>query len=444
MLGEAMNICRHRSLVVLTVAPWLFACAGSGRDAAHSPTDGTQAGPMTATSGVEEPLTPGDLAVGDALTAGLAALDGGDPVQAILYLGRVVRDGDDAQTKDALLGLADAHVALRDYTAAARVHASLLARGDLDAATRISVSFAKGALEAELGEWEASAADYARALELAPPEPSRRVEALVRRGFALFQLDRLDEARAVLADADREWGDSQRDGSERFPSLYFVAMGRFYQAAVLHRRFLEAPIRLPMAQMKADFDRKLELLDAAQRAYNETIAVKHPYWVSAAGYQLGELFERFYVDVSRSPVPVELDAAALRTYERELDAQLRPAIEKAMWVHEQNLAAARRLGYATEFVERSERALARLRSVGLEHGDFRALLVDGAFDPDEDAAGAREQGSPRSPRASGKTEPAGRGDDGSGGGEGGDPAGTTWGGDLGAAEPPYVPPMRPL
>jgi tetratricopeptide (TPR) repeat protein len=325
---------------------------------------------------------------------------------------------------------------LRDHAAAARVHASLLSREDLDVATRISVCFAKGALEAELGQWEASAADYARALELDPPEPSRRVEALVRRGFALFQLDRLDEARAVLADADRVWSDSQRDGSERFPSLYFVAMGRFYQAAVLHRRFLDAPIRLPMAQMKADFDRKLELLDAAQRAYNETIAVKHPYWVSAAGYQLGELFERFYVDVSRSPVPVELDAAALRTYERELDAQLRPAIEKAMWVHEQNLAAARRLGYATAFVERSERALARLRSVGLEHGDFRALLVDAAEDED---AGVHEGGT----RARGDAVSDSSGSQ-KGGSDGGDPSAASRRRALEAAEPPFVPPMRPL
>jgi hypothetical protein len=195
-----------------------------------------------------------------------------------------------------------------------------------------------------------------------------------------------------------------------------------------------------MAQMKADFDLKLELLDAAQRAYNDTITVKHPYWVSAAGFQLGELFERFYVDVSRSPVPDALSAEGRRAYERELDAQLRPAIEKAMWVHEQNLAAARRLGYATEFVERSERALERLRTIGLVQGDFRALLDAGGM-PGRGGAGTAPPASPEPEAKPGAPEAKPGAPEAKPGAPEAKPGG---GGDLGAAPPPFVPPMRPL
>src|SRR5690606_7339599 len=107
-----------------------------------------------------------------------------------------------------------------------------------------------------------------------------------RQGYALFQAGQLDAADAALARADEVYLESQRQEAERFASHYFVAMARFYRAAVLHLRFREVRIELPEKVMEVAFKRKLELLNAAQDAYSYTIRAKHMFWVSAAGYQL--------------------------------------------------------------------------------------------------------------------------------------------------------------
>jgi hypothetical protein len=93
------------------------------------------------------------------------------------------------------------------------------------------------------------------------------------------------------------------------------------------------------------------------------------YWVSAAGYQLGSLFEEFYDAVMHAPVPDWLDEQQRATYYEELEEQLRPVLDKAVWVFEKNLETARKLGYEGEFIERTEAQLAQLQAIMLGRGD---------------------------------------------------------------------------
>ena len=122
--------------------------------------------------------------------------------------------------------------------------------------------------------------------------------------------------------------------------------------------------------MARDFQRKLERLTQAQEAYNDTIRTRHVYWVSAAGYQLGALFEEFYDALMYAPVPTWLDDAQRQTYYESLKVQLRPVVNKAIWVYEKNLETAVRLGYDNRFVEATEQQLARVQGVLLS-GDQR-------------------------------------------------------------------------
>ncbi len=291
------------------------------------------------------------------------ALRSEQPARAAALFARVLgQDPSGELARQAYPGLARAHEQLGDFEAAIRAYDGFLRHFATDPQAPFMLA-RRGACEAEIGQWERSISSYEQMLAHADELlPSERVEALARQGFALFQLDRLDEADAVLAEADELFIAATDAGTERFADTYFVAMARFYRAAILHRRFRAVVIR-PEQQMDDDFAAKLALLEQAQDAYNHAIKARHVYWVAAAGFQLGSLFEEFYDAIMYAPVPEWLDEAQRQAYYEELEEQLRPVIDKAIWVFEKNLETARKLGYDNEFVQRSEDQLARLQAV---------------------------------------------------------------------------------
>ena len=287
------------------------------------------------------------------------------------YLGRAGQSGElGPQAAAAYRGLARAHEQLGDFDAAIRAYDGFLTRFSADPEA-IRMLARRGACEAEIGQWERSAHSYAQVLELGGETliPSQKVEALARQGYALFQLGDHEGADTILAEADAIYLTATESGQERFSDTYFVGLARFYRAAILHLAFRAAPIRLPEAQMAKDFEAKLALLDQAQDAYNDVVRAKHMYWVSAAGYQLGSLFEEFYDAVMHAPVPEWLDEAQRRTYYTTLEEQLRPVVDKAVWVFEKNLETARMYGYDSEFIARTEAQLAQLQAILLGRSD---------------------------------------------------------------------------
>ncbi|MFV8752768.1 tetratricopeptide repeat protein [Nannocystaceae bacterium ST9] len=299
------------------------------------------------------------------LAAAERALQSDQPARAAALFARYLgHDPAGEPARQAYGGLARAHEQLGDFEAAIRAYDGFLRHFPDDPSAPAQFG-RRGACEAEIGEWERSAESYAQMLERGGDRllAAERVEALARQGFAYFQLDRLDEADARLADADAIYESATSAGRERFGDTYFVAMARFYRAAILHLRFRAVVIHQPEAQMNADFQAKLALLEQAQDAYNRTIRARHVYWVSAAGYQLGSLFEEFYDAIMYAPVPEWLDEAQRLTYYEQLEEQLRPVVDKAIWVFERNLETARKLGYDNEFVALSEQQLERLQTV---------------------------------------------------------------------------------
>lgn len=294
-----------------------------------------------------------------------AALEAEQPARAAALFARYLgHDPSSERSRQAYGGLARAHEQLGDFEAAIRAYDGFLHHfpSDPDRPTMLAQ---RGACEAEIGQWERSAASFAAMLEAGGEGmlAADRVMALARRGFALYQLERFDEADATLAEADAIYTTTTEAKHERFGDTYFVAMARFYRAAILHVRFRALEIRLPEAQMQLDFQAKLTLLEQAQDAYNDVIRARHVFWVSAAGYQLGSLFEEFYDALMYAPVPEWLDEQQRRTYYEELEQELRPVVDKAIWVFERNLEAARKLGYDNEFVALSEQQLERLQTV---------------------------------------------------------------------------------
>lgn len=350
--------------------------------------------PATSDQGgvTQAPGEDGPRRVGDAGNSGVAntdpdtwldeaerALEGGQPARAATLFARYLGHGDDLgegeATRRAYRGLARAHELLGDFDAAIRAYDGFLVHFADDPEAHLMLA-RRGACEAQVLAWERSAASYAGVIEVAGDAliPSQQVEALARQGFALYQLGDFEQADAALARADAIYEAAIDEGQERFSDTYFVAMARFYRAAILHLEFRAVRIRLPEAQMHADFEAKLAKLELAQEAYNEVVRARHIYWVSAAGYQLGSMFEEFYDAIMYAPVPDWLDEAQRRTYYLELEEQLRPVIDKAVWVFEKNLETARKFGYDNEFIERTQAQLGHLQGIVLGRGEAGAPM----------------------------------------------------------------------
>lgn len=348
VLCHARTMVRRWTCALLLLA----ACAGKPGKVSVTPGEPDLTSPAAT---LRDSPSPGSLVDAE------AALAAGEPARAVaLFAAYLASEHDPVGARQAYPGLARAHEQLGDYAAAIRAYDEYLGRFAADAPGDLYA--ARGACHAELAQWQASAEDFAAASARATL-PSAQVEALTRQGYALFQLGDFDLADPPLKRADEIFLAAQDAHSERFTTFYFVGMARFYRAAIHHRHFREIAIRLPEKVMAADFARKFAALEQAQDGYNYTIKARHMFWVSAAGYQLGSLFEEFYDAMMYAPVPEWLDEAQRQTYYEELKNQLRPVVNKAIWVFEKNLETARKLGYDSEFVARTETKLSELQAV---------------------------------------------------------------------------------
>lgn len=349
--------------------------------------DRSRAGATSAPSSADLPPTSVALEDGAALVADAeVAIEEERFAEAVALFGRALARGalEEDELRAAYLGLARGHEGLHDCAAAVRSYDAYLDR--FPAASDAAVVDAqRGACHAELREWESSAASFGRVAAADGQLPSTRVEALARQGYALFNLDRFDDADIVLARADEVFEHAQREQSERFGTYYFVGMARFYRGAILHRRFREVAIVLPENVMAQRLKQKLDLLTRAQERYNHAIRAKHMFWVSAAGYQLGNLFSELYDALMYAPVPDWLDAKGRRIYYEELEKQLRPIVDKAVWVLEKNLETARRLGYESEFIAQTEAKLSHLQSVLDSSSETLGQPLARLADPDDGA-----------------------------------------------------------
>lgn len=300
----------------------------------------------------------------EAIAAADAAFEDGDLPRAVAVLsGLLARPGlAPRQRADALWRLSEIYEALRDCRAVVRTLGRFLDAAS-DDVRRIQAWMRKGACEAEIGDFAASREAYARAREEGGERlgPAARIETYAREGYAAFEMGDLERAEKVLAEGDAYAAEILE--STRLDDYYFVGMIRFYRGAIWHVRFRQVTIRSRRRDMARDFNTKMEYLAKAQAFYREAVRAKHMFWVSAAGYQMGQLFAEFYDAIMYAPVPNWLSARQREIYYEELRKQLRPALEKAIWVFEKTVETARRLGYTSPFVERAEAKLAHLRAV---------------------------------------------------------------------------------
>jgi tetratricopeptide (TPR) repeat protein len=258
--------------------------------------------------------------------------------------------------------------------------------------------FQLGACYAELTNWPASGQVFVRLLERQDLTADDRIEAMARRGFAQFNLQDLDAAektfRGVFAYKQKI------EAEERLATDFYLAFSQYHLAQITHQRFRAVALRLPESQMDRDLDLKASLLLQAQRGYIDTIKFGNAGWASAAGFQVGSLYEELYDAFMNAPVPKELKGEAREVYVGELHKKIRILLEKSMKWQRENLLMIERLGVNTDWAEKSKLAYAKLQR-----------LLDPKATPEELAPGAphRDQAppAPRAPDRQSPDKPAG-------------------------------------
>jgi tetratricopeptide (TPR) repeat protein len=253
------------------------------------------------------------------------------------------------------LGLAQ--IGKKDWPSAIDSFKALIDRFPAHADAKDSL-FQLGACYAEQGNWPASAEVCARLLDRKDLTADDRIEAIARRGFAQFNLNDVDTAEKTFRSAVAY--KQQIDTEERLSTDFYLAFSQYHIGQIFHLRFRKAPLRLPDSQLDKDLDQKAHLLLTAQRAYIDTIKFGNPAWASAAGFQVGSLYEELYDAFVNVPVPAELDKEARQVYVEELRKKIRILLEKSLRWQRENLLMIERLGVASEWADKSKLAYAKV------------------------------------------------------------------------------------
>jgi len=289
--------------------------------------------------------------------AGAALSDKRFDAAAKLYAKLLKGFPDSAYSRAALYNMGLAHIGSGNWSAAADAFKALIDKYPAHPDTKDAL-FQLGACYAEQKNWPASGEVFERILERSDLSADDRIEALARRGFAQFNLGDLDTAdktfRAVLTYRHKI------ENEERLTTDFYLAFSQYHLAQISHQRFRAVELRLPEAQMDKDLDEKASLLLQAQRSYIETIKYGNPAWASAAGFQVGSLYEELYDAFMRAPIPPELRGEAREVYQEELHKKIRVLLEKSMRWQRENLLMIERLGVNTDWAEKSKMAYAKL------------------------------------------------------------------------------------
>ncbi len=239
------------------------------------------------------------------------------------------------------------------------------------------------------GDHPSAVSLYTRLLEAADLGPADRAEAYLRRGTSLLNLGQYGEAERDLKASLEQAGlayDNVLDGNE------LAAEVHFRRAEIYERLCGNVRLKLPVEKMKEDLADKARFFRQAQHAYIDALNVRNPYWATASGLKLGELYENFYRDVLTAEVPSDFAEQERRFYFQELRGRLRPLLQASLDIYEKNVAMSERIGADNEWVAETERRLERLRALLVEakaaEAEVKAGVLPSGGSSPESAPGA--------------------------------------------------------
>ena len=211
------------------------------------------------------------------------------------------------------------------------------------------------ALQADHSEFAAANATLDEALARPNLTFADRVEADARKGYVLIELHKYDEADTALQAAQAQWR-----AANHIDDPYYIAMASYYRGELAHRRFLEAPVRLPDDQEVADLEAKRVLAVQAYDSWKDALSYRQAYWATASGYQMSQIFVELWEATVKAPYPRKIDEATRPKYVADVHQRVREHLEKALEGHRMNVELAKAYGVDTEWSKASETRAAQV------------------------------------------------------------------------------------
>lgn len=259
----------------------------------------------------------------------------------------------------------------------------------------------------ELERWDEGLALADRLLAEDSLNSDERVEAMARRAQVLAGHERYTDA-ASQAQAALSYTRT-RSSADEVRDEYFVAAANFVLAETI--RLQAAAIELPpgeVAVQRPVLERRAQLILRAQRQYFNTIELTDPHWAAAAGYRIGSMYDAFWEEIMRAPVPpprTEMNEADLTIYREEYRLELarlvKPLVRHSIRYWELTLLMLERTGARSEWSERIRQDLDRARERLLEQPEGRGGLPSATPAPGSPSEDAPEGAAATPPETSG-------------------------------------------
>jgi tetratricopeptide (TPR) repeat protein len=227
---------------------------------------------------------------------------------------------------------------------------------------------------------------------------NKRIEAQVQKGICELEAGRSEAAETTLRRAMNAWEAlADRDEvDEYFPAQAQFFLGEIYR---LHYESITLDPEKGTDQLAKDLEYKAELLLSSQGHYLRAIRMGNGYWATAAGAQIGGLYENLYDHMVNSPAPKELNAEEAEVYRQELRKKIRVLLTKAITIYERTLEAAERIGASSPFVDHTRASLQKVKDL---------LIADAQLEEDDAKEAAPEPEPEQKPAKAKKSKPAGK------------------------------------
>jgi tetratricopeptide (TPR) repeat protein len=185
-----------------------------------------------------------------------------------------------------------------------------------------------------------------------------RVEGYARKGYVLIELKKYDDADVALQAAQAQWR-----SANHIDDPYYIAMASYYRGELAHRRFLEAPVRLPDDQEVADLEAKRVLAVKAYDCWKEALGYRQAYWATASGYQMSQIFVELWEATVKAPYPTKIAEPTRAQYIADVHDRVREHLEKALEGHRMNVELAKAYGVDTTWSKASETRAAQVMTM---------------------------------------------------------------------------------
>lgn len=230
--------------------------------------------------------------------------------------------------------------------------------------------FRKCFVLAKLERWVEVADTFWAIRQLQNLTPMDELEARVGQGVGMFMQGDYPTAEVEFMSAIRFYESQSK--LEYLPADYWIGQSRFYLGEIYAREFEKIALSPPsgdhdkwVQMMGEELEEKCKLLIRAQNNFIRTIRVGHTGWATAAGFRIGNLYEKLYDQLLEVPVPKDLGDEAKTYYSEELRKRVSVLVVKAIKVYEQSLQMAQRVGEANEWVNKTTESLERMKSLYL-------------------------------------------------------------------------------